>query len=45
MRQIAETFGWVMLTCWIAGSLGFIDFHLCIEKVGQCSTVKKASKP
>ena len=38
MDSFFQTIGAVIFFAWIAGHLDIIDFHLCIEQVGQCAT-------
>ena len=37
MKTITLAFGAFHILCFIAGSIGLIDYHVCIKAAGQCS--------
>lgn len=36
LKSFLQSVGLVVLTLYLLGSLGFIDFYLCARPVGQC---------
>lgn len=40
LRHLAESIGYMLIAAFIAGSLGLIDFSICIGKLGDCTTQK-----
>jgi hypothetical protein len=40
VKEIIYAAGAFALTCFLAGSLGMIDCHLCAKAAGQCKVLK-----
>lgn len=41
LHFVAHLIGCIYLTAWLLGSLGLVDFHVCLGKPGSCSETVK----
>lgn len=41
MTELLKAIGAFVLCAWIAGSIGVIDFKVCMKPVGQCEMKAK----
>ncbi|WP_293222247.1 hypothetical protein [Ottowia sp.] len=43
MKSLCHAIGAIVLILWVLGSLGFMDFYLCVGDVGTCIPATKRS--